>query len=238
MRREILAPRLDWPAKVETLGLDFHTHNGAPYWWEGACYAFSAAEIDAIEEATETLHALCLEAVGHLIDTGDLARLDIPPAYWRWIGESWRRQDPDVYGRFDLAFDGTVPPKMLEYNADTPTALIEASVVQWYWLQDLYPERDQFNSLHEKLIARWELMRADLPEDGIVHFSCVKENAEDLGNLDYLRDVATQAGIDAHHCYVEDLGWDPDSRLFIDNDNLPIRTWFKLYPWEWLVREE
>jgi glutathionylspermidine synthase len=78
MRRESSTPRPDWPAKVEALGLDFHTQNGEAYWWEEACYVFSSAEIDVIEEATETLHALCLEAVDRLLAAGDLGRLDNP----------------------------------------------------------------------------------------------------------------------------------------------------------------
>src|SRR5438093_6652335 len=143
MRRETLAPRPDWRAKVEALGLDFHTTEGEPYWWEEACYAFSAAEIDVIEEATGGLHRICLEAVDRLLAAGDLGRLNIPEEFWPWVAASWRRRDPDLYGRFDLAFDGTSPPKMLEYNADTPTALIEAAVVQWYWLEEAKPGRDQ-----------------------------------------------------------------------------------------------
>ena len=58
-----------------------------------------------------------------------------------------------MYGRFDLAYDGTTPPKLLEYNADTPTSLLEAAVIQWRWQQDMRPERDQFNSIHERLLA-------------------------------------------------------------------------------------
>src|SRR5579885_101054 len=54
---------------------------------------------------------------------------------------------------------GCGPPKLLEYNADTPTALLEASVVQWQWLREVAPTADQFNSIHEKLIARWRTLR-------------------------------------------------------------------------------
>src|SRR5581483_6616424 len=164
MRRESIAPRPDWPAKVEALGLDFHTgEDGEPYWWEAACYAFSAAEVDELEAAAEALHGMCLDAVDRLVEAGDFSRLDIPEPYWDWIARSWRRRDPDVYGRFDLAYDGAGPPRLLEYNADTPTALIEAAVVQWYWLEERMPEADQFNSIHEKLIARWRELRALAP---------------------------------------------------------------------------
>ena len=45
------------------------------------------------------------------------------------------------------AYDGREPPKATRYNADTPTALYEAAVVQWYWLKDVKPEADQFNSI-------------------------------------------------------------------------------------------
>src|SRR5215471_1307923 len=104
MRRETIEPRPDWRRKVETLGLDFHTSEGEPYWWEAACYAFSAAEIDVIEAATEGLHRICLEAVDRLVTSGDFGRLKIPEQFWPWVAASWQRRDPDLYGRFDLVF--------------------------------------------------------------------------------------------------------------------------------------
>src|SRR5260370_5733441 len=135
MRRETLPPRPEWRQKVEAVGLDFHTAGGEPYWWEAACYAFSAAEIDLIEEATDKLHQLCLEAVERIVAAGDLGRLDIPEPFWPWVVKSWRRRDPDLYGRFDLVFDGTNPPKMLEYNADTPTSLLAVDALPRSWFR-------------------------------------------------------------------------------------------------------
>src|SRR5215204_324471 len=67
------------------------------------------------------------------------------------IERSWDEDDPSIYGRFDLAFSGGAP-KMLEYNADTPTSLLEAAVAQWQWVEERFPEADQFNSIHEKLV--------------------------------------------------------------------------------------
>jgi glutathionylspermidine synthase len=236
MQRELLAPRADWPAKVEALGLDFHTGtNGKPYWWEAACYAFTAAEIDLLEEATEALHALCLEAVDRLVAGGDLGRLDIPRVYWPWIAESWRRRDPDVYGRFDLAYDGTSPPKMLEYNADTPTALLEAAVVQWYWLEEVKPGCDQFNSIHEELIERWRILRARTPSDSRLHLTGVFAEPEDHRSVDYMRDVAGQAGWPCVQLDIAEIGW--NGRAFTDLSEVPIHFLFKLYPCEWLLRE-
>jgi glutathionylspermidine synthase len=238
MRRETLTPRPDWAAKVETLGLDFHTNSGEPYWWEGACYAFSAAEIDVIEEAAETLHGLCMEAVDRLVAGGDLDRLAIPAEYWPWIAESWRRSDPHVYGRFDLAYDGASPPKLLEYNADTPTALIEAAVVQWYWLEEVKPGRDQFNSLHEKLIDRWKELRDRAARGGRttrLHLSGVFNELEDRRTVEYMQDVAGQAGWATTLLDISEIGW--NGKAFTDLSEAEIGFLFKLYPWEWMLRE-
>jgi glutathionylspermidine synthase len=237
MERELLTPRPDWPAKVEALGLDFHTGaTGEPYWWEAACYAFSAAEVDVLEEATETLHGLCLEAVDRLVAAGDFSRLDIPEMYWAWIAESWRRRDPDVYGRFDLSYEGVSAPKMLEYNADTPTALLEAAVVQWYWLEEVKPGDDQFNSIHEKLIDRWRELRNLAPGTPPLHLSGVFDEAEDRATIEYMRDVCTQAGWATQSIDIAEIGW--NGQVFTDLSEAPIRFLFKLYPWEWLLREK
>ena len=41
---------------------------------------------------------------------------------------------------------------MFEFNCDTPTSLLEASVIQWDWKEAVFPAADQFNSLHERLV--------------------------------------------------------------------------------------
>jgi glutathionylspermidine synthase len=89
---------------------------------------------------------------------------------------------------------------MLEFNADTPTSLYEAGIVQWFWLQDFDRNSDQFNSVHEKLIAYWKYLKTYL-NPGIVHFTCLKETLEDLTNVEYMRDCAIQAGSGNQTCF-------------------------------------
>jgi glutathionylspermidine synthase len=239
MKRIDRIPRPNWPQRMEELGFHFHSIDGV-YWDERACYRFTAKEIDTLEIATNTLHEMCIEAAGHVIKSGDYEKFAIPPAFVPLVERSWNDDEATLYGRFDFSWDGNGPPKMLEYNADTPTALIEASVAQWYWLQEAVvpgePGADQFNSLHEKLIARWKEIGAELPGK-TVHFTCVGESDEDVGNLDYLCDVATQAGITPKYIDIGDIGWDAVAKKFADVENNEIRSLFKLYPWEWLVRE-
>jgi glutathionylspermidine synthase len=233
MERVAVAERGDWKERVEALGFKFHTIDGVRYWTEDAAYVFTAQEVDDIEAATGELEGLCLQAVDRVVKKDLYDRLSIGEEAAGLIEASWRRFDKNLYGRFDLAYRTGEPAKLLEYNADTPTALFEASVVQWEWLQTFEPEADQFNSIHEKLIDAWR--RFGLPTS-VVHFACVRNHEEDLGTTDYLRDTATQGGVDARHIFIDEIGW--DGRNFRDVDNEVIAVLFKLYPWEWLMRDE
>lgn len=236
MNRLSITPRPDWQAAVERLGLTFHTlPDGRPYWDESACYEFSAAEVDTLERATDELMDRCLEAGEWVIRN---RRWDLypglQPEWIHGIETSWEADEGQLLGRFDLAFDGQGPPKLLEFNADTPTALLEASVVQWYWLEERFPGADQFNSLHDKLVARW---RELFPRPGTpLHGASLRDAPEDEANVRYLLDTARQAGLAVEFLPIEDIGSSPDGR-FLDGMNRPVRNLFKLYPWEWLLRD-
>ncbi|HEY1557268.1 MAG TPA: glutathionylspermidine synthase family protein, partial [Kofleriaceae bacterium] len=131
MRRCAIAPRADWRSRVERSGLVFHTAaETGVYWGEGTYYELTAAEADAIEAATRELHARCVDAVRHVIEHRRYAELGLSALAIELVEHSWRAQPPSLYGRFDLALGDGVP-KMLEYNADTPTSLLEAGVIQW-----------------------------------------------------------------------------------------------------------
>jgi glutathionylspermidine synthase len=232
-----ITPREGWPARLEARGFPLHTAEGK-YWDESAWYRFSSAEIAVLERATADLHALTLEAVEHVVSSGRWwDRLRLPPDFVPLVRDSWEACEgqgaPSLYGRMDLAWTGEGPPKLLEYNADTPTGLIEAAVVQWDWLQDVFPAKDQLNSLHERLVAGWKDLSPWL-KAGPVHFAS-GEAPEDVLTTTYLQDTAAQAGLRTAFLRVEDVGW--NGRAFVDLAEAPILTCFKLYPWEWMARE-
>src|SRR5581483_9494867 len=233
MKRHSLQPRPDWRTRVEQVGLTFHSHDDGPYWDESACYELTAAEVDALESAANTLHRLCLDAAEAIVRNNWWTRLGIPGFAAPAIVRSWERNDFSLYGRFDLCFDGTASPRLLEYNADTPTALVEASVAQWFWLQDVHPDADQFNSIHERLIEAWRHWTGKT-----IHFSSIKDHPEDEQTVLYLRDTCEQAGVKTASVFVEDIGWDRRRNCFVDLENRRLEHCFKLYPWEWLWHEE
>jgi hypothetical protein len=63
------------------------------------------------------------------------------------------------------------------------------------------------------------------------------DNPEDAGTLAYLADTATQAGAATRLVAMDTIGLTPKGQ-FVDPNEAPIEIAFKLYPWEWMFREE
>ena len=157
----------------------------------------------------------------------------IPPEAIPHIIETWEQEPPALYGRIDLAYDGN-HLKLLEYNADTPTSLVEASVTQWCWLQDCFPQTDQFNSIHEKLIAKWRDLLPYIKQPVYFGYEPVEE---DRITIEYLRDTANQASLRSAAIAMHDIGWQAAANQFVDLGKQPMHTIFKLYPWETLLKD-
>ncbi len=235
MERIITNPRNNWQSAVEKLGFGFHTTT-VPYWDESAYYSFTMPEVLKLEKATAELWDLCLGAVQHVMDNNLYHQFGIPEYIIPLIEKSWADDHPAIYGRFDLAYkNGEI--KLLEFNADTPTSLYEAGIVQWFWLQDFDKSKDQFNSIHEKLISYWRYLKNYLYNDTL-HFTCLKETLEDLTNTEYMRDCAMQGGLETDLIFIDDIGWDEGREVFVDTQNKDIKNIFKLYPWEWMLQDE
>ena len=256
MRRLDITPRANWQSKVESVGLTYHSPEAmAPrtYWDESACYQFTSSEVDTLEAAANSMQEMCLAAAQHVIDRKRYAELAIPAEAVSLIEWAWNAEPPALYGRFDFSWDGAESgqsPKLLEYNADTPTSLLEASVVQWHWLEEvgsslpsehrffsfnLSGKPDQFNSLHERLIAKWKDIAPYLKSP--VYFAGTTE-PEDILTLAYLQDTAQQAGLATQPIAMLDIGWNSDRKAFLDLKEERIDSIFKLYPWETMLAED
>lgn len=240
MKRISVTERANWRAYAEEVGFNFHTFDGEPYWDETAYYQFNLQQIENdLEAPTEALHQMVMDMVGDITRSEEmLTQLNIPRDFWSYIWNSWNKGEPHLYGRMDLVYNGFGPAKLLELNYDTPTSLFETGFFQWVWLEDqirngVLPEgADQFNSLHDKIEAAFTQLNLPQP----FYFSSVRDNAEDKGTVDYLMDIAAQAGVDVRYIALEDIG--EAAEQFVDLDNEPIQGLFKLYPWEFMVQED
>lgn len=243
MQRRPMAERPWWKTQAEQLGFVFHTMHGQPYWDETACWQFGLREVEErIEAPAAELHAMCLALVERAVgDERLLRRLAIPERFFDLIRRSWQAQEPALYGRFDLAYDGRGPAKLLEYNADTPTSLYETAFFQWLWLEEAIqagqvpPNADQFNRVQECLIEG--LAGLGVPPGWPMHFAAAAGSAEDRGTVRYLEDCALQAGLAPRYLDIEQIGVDTQGQ-FTGLEGEAITHLFKLYPWEWLLRED
>ncbi len=241
MRRIPLTPRRDWQKTAKAKGFLFHHIDGEIYWDESAYYALTLEEIESgLEDPAQELADMCLDLVADVVNSEEmLGALAIPPLFWDMIRDSWQRNEPSLYGRFDFAYDGHGPAKLYEYNADTPTALYEAAYFQWLWLEErikdgaLPKDADQFNSIQERLVETF----AGFGVTGRMHFASMKDSEEDRATVEYVRDCAEQAGIAGRQMFMEDIGTDSQG-LFVDPDGQPIHWLFKLYPWEFMWQDQ
>lgn len=242
MKKIDLPERANWRQEAADVGFTFADMHGEPYWDESSAYQFTLKQIETdIEDPSTELHGMCREAVAAIVASEELmARLCIPDEHRDLVADSWARGEPEIYGRFDLAYDGKGPAKLLEYNADTPTSLYESASFQWSWLEGqiatgvLAPDDDQFNGIHEALVERFKDLFAP---DTNLHFTAVGGNPEDYGTVECMGWAAREAGLGAHYSDLEKIGLSPDGQ-FIDDEDRVIGILFKLYPWEDLLRDD
>lgn len=243
MWRHLIKPRDGWKDRVIEQGLvfpmtDLPDGSETPYWNESAWYEVSMDEVLHLERVTEELYGMCRHAA-EVMASGDRfsdSQLGLASGTLPLVRESLRREDPSVYARFDLAWNGP-EPKMLEINGDTPTGLVESAVIQWNWLEDVFPDSDQWNSVHDRLVKWWSEQR--FPGNEAHFFNSASETTgEEEMTVAYMRDTAAMAGLQTYGHVIEELGWNSATREFVDMGGRVVRTAFKLYPWEDMLDEE
>ncbi len=241
MRRLGIAPRPGWRALARATGFSIHTPEDGPYWLDDAYYAFTPAQVERdIAPATEALGAMALEVAARAARDEEVLRsLALPECWWEPVAASWRRGDPALFTRFDLAYGGSGPPKLLECNGDVPGLAFETGLFQWLWLEQqqaagaLPACAGQFSALHEALV---ETFAAHWREQPTLHVAASRRNAEDMMTARYLLDCAVQAGRAARFVDIEAIGVDA-AGLLRDAEGAAIAALCKVYRWELLMRE-
>ena len=256
-------PRPGWQAQIISEGMLYANvvtpeQKQVSYWREGPFYRFLLSEQKQLEEAAKVLLQMCVDAGDYMIANPDIMRrMGIPESAWPEIKRTWIEEPPSVYGRFDFRFGGNCDmavqdpslrtPKLLEFNADTPTTLFESALTQWNWLnQAQHGDKDQWNFIHEALIAAWKrnISRHESKTGQKIHkihfvYTSDEQTGEDLINTSYLADTAEQAGYQVKVGLIEDLeksvSEDDGSFYYKDWDGEFVQIIFKLYPWEWLT---
>ena len=91
-----------------------------------------------------------------------------------------------MQGRFDLVYDGINPPKMLEFNGDTPSLIIESGTLQEGWFKDTQASRQdlfQSNYVTEFLRRSMTKLSKECPS---ARFVFMAEDDENVSQMKYL----------------------------------------------------
>ncbi|PHH82389.1 hypothetical protein CDD82_6154 [Ophiocordyceps australis] len=259
MRRVTTEMRPNATRLVQSQGLVYTKPADSPdptdnYWPDDRYYSFTSAETALLEEASRDVFAMCCEAADYLVDHPHVMhKMGIPDFAVEQVIKSWDREPAwgSLYGRFDICFGGLDHadprlrvPKFYEFNADTPTSLVEAASIQWLWLEQTGHGNDQFNSITKDLVAAWKRNMALIEQrlgrqDITVHFAVAigDDLGEDTMTVFLLLDACQLAGWRTKTLLVEDIGLGADGR-FYDAEGEHIDVIFKLYPWEMMINED
>ena len=233
---------------LEEIGFTWHTDaDGSKYIGE-ELIAISSQEAKAYYEAVNTLYDMYVEAAEYVIKNDLFFELGIPFNLVELIKKSWENDVHwHIYGRFDLAggIDGK-PIKLLEFNADTPTALFETAILQWALLKhNNLDESAQFNNVYEAITTNFKRLVTlfddpekfeEFYEGWKILFSSIEGNDEEEATTRLLQQMATDAGFATEFEFLQNVKFD-DEGIYDANDN-KFEYWFKLYPWEDIAIDE
>jgi glutathionylspermidine synthase len=233
---------------LNELGFTWHTDSDGTKYVSDELVEITQDEAEAYYSATNELYDMFVEAAQHVIDNDLFFELDIPFNLIDAIKKSWENDVHwHIYGRFDLAggIDGK-PIKLIEFNADTPTALFETSLLQWALLKhNNMDEVKQFNNVYEAIKDNFKRLitlfddtsNFDERYDGWkILFSSISNNEEEEATTKLLQQMATDAGFNTHFEYLENIEFDEDG--IYDSDGINYEYFFKLYPWEDIAIDE
>lgn len=224
--------------QLRQLGLLHHGPNRTAYWRTDAAYVIGSGAANALLDTAARLQARCEEAVAAVVESGDYSHFGIPhPAMRDAIARSWRARETPLYGRMDFSYGGDGQPRLLDYEAENPFGLSEASYGQWEWFEAWQAASGrnadtQENLIHEKLTAL--LPRLNLPPDVILAHG---ETAAEQFDAGYLAELAREARLAPRLCTMSQIGWDREAKRFTDAQGEPGEAMVKLYPWDWMEEE-
>jgi len=234
---------------LESIGFVWHTDEDETSYIADEIVQVSEDEANAYYEATNELYDMFCEAGDYVIDNNLFHEINIPFNLVNLIKESWENDVHwHLYSRFDLAggVDGK-PIKLIEFNADTPTAVFETAIIQWAMLKaNNLDEASQFNNLYDALkdnfkkiitmeddIEKFEEYYKDLGWK--ILFSSIASSGEDINTTKLLQHIASEAGFNTDFEFIDKVQFNDEG---IYKDDINFEFWFKLIPWENIAIDE
>lgn len=234
---------------LESINFSWHTDydDDTPYLVD-ELIEVSEIEAEAYAQAANELYDMYVEAGDYVIDNDLFHELNIPFNLVEMIKASWENDVHwHLYSRFDFAggLDGK-PIKLLEFNADTPTVLLDTAIAQWAMLKkNNMDEERQFNNIYEALKENFQRLvtleesveNFDEYYDGWkILFTSVRGAQEDEDTTRFLESIAKEAGFETAFAYMDEVEFSEEEGIFYNDENYEF--FFKLVPWEDIAIDE
>ena len=235
---------------LESIGFAWHSDIDGSRYVPGELVEVSQSQCEAYYAAVNELYDMFCTAAQYVIDNDLFHELGIPFNLVELIKKSWENDVHwHLYGRFDLAGGlDNKPIKLLEFNADTPTAVFETAILQWAMLtQNGLDENAQFNDLFDGLAENFkrlltlgddtsEFEKIQAQNDFKILFTCIEGSIEDEQTTRLIQAAATHAGFKTAFAYVHEISFDDENGVFYNEQNYEFL--FKLIPWEMIAINE
>ena len=216
---------------LREMGYSWHIDEDGEYLVREKLISVTNAEALEYEKATNELYAMYEAGAEYVVKNELFSQLDIPKTLVQEIKRSWREERSNhLYGRFDLSGGiDSRPIKLIEFNADTPTLLLESSVIQFMMLKNSgIQNAAQFNNIYDAISAKFEaISKTKKAEFSTFLLSSVEVTQEVEGleeervTVRLLESMAKDKGLVTAFKYLEEC-----------DESEPYDFWFKLYPWE------
>ncbi|SHE95587.1 Glutathionylspermidine synthase [Seinonella peptonophila] len=205
-------------------------------------YRITPQFVEEIREATRRIGQLFTRVANQLRLAPDslFASLGLPPETWESVRLLVNQQVATTIGRFDFAYT-SCGLKLLEYNSDTPTSIVESFYVNQY-IADYFDCENPNQGCEQQLTKAFQQMMDDYQKSGYhidsIAFSALDWHREDRGTAIYLM---KQSGL-------PNAQFVPLNRISISRERVyainpeteeqqPIDLLYRLYPLEIMAHE-
>ncbi|CAI6143881.1 MAG: Putative acid--amine ligase YgiC [uncultured Sulfurimonas sp.] len=210
---------------LDAMGYTWHNDEDGEYIVKDKFLLISEDEAQAYETAANKLYEMYEAGATYVIKNNLFEALDIPKTLINQIKYSFEHErDMHLYGRFDLS--GGIDSKdikLIEFNADTPTLLLESVAIQEMMLRfNEGLNLRQFNNIYAAISKKF--VQISERKKGLYSkflFSSVEGIEEELVTVKLLEDMAKSQKLFTSFKYLEEC-----------EEKMPYDFWFKLYPWE------
>jgi glutathionylspermidine synthase len=237
---------------------DYHKHRENIYgpirdvfsWdiWKGQEYALASYALvnsalqQEISLATKLLGSIFAK-VAEVVRLGSQElwqELGYPKESWQAISLSTDYKAVTSIGRFDFAYTSK-GLKMLEFNSDTPTSIVEAfytngKVCDYYQVEDI--NRDTKMDIKQAFTDVIHYYREKGLETQQIVFCCDSDDDEDIGTTKFL---LHQSGLSAIYSPINQLAYDPNmERLMVrlpSGEFQPIDVLYRLHALEMMAKD-